>query len=68
MERQKKSTKSNLMNKFKCWSCGLYQTQDELCMTCEKCSAWTLEHISRESQGKTLRISTARIKPEYEEA
>ena len=60
--------KIRFADKFKCWSCGLYQTQDELCLSCDKCNTWTLEHMARESGGKIVTLSTARIKPEYEEA
>lgn len=34
-----------IMEKSKCWFCGLYQTESRLCLSCENCNQWTLSKI-----------------------
>jgi hypothetical protein len=50
-ERNKDSTEANnpekitLYQKSKCWACGLYQTEANLCLNCHDCTQWTKNQI-----------------------
>jgi hypothetical protein len=57
-----------LQEKLRCWSCGLYQTEIEVCLTCEKCNSWILGYLSKDNGRKPVKLSSSRIKPEYEDA
>jgi hypothetical protein len=43
MERE--YAKSTIYEKLFCWVCGLYQTESQLCLSCNSCNRWTLSKI-----------------------
>lgn len=43
--KNNKMKKNKIINRFKCWSCGLYQGDSELCSHCEFCPPRELSEL-----------------------
>jgi hypothetical protein len=53
-----------LHEKFKCWSCGLYQADVKYCMSCSHCNNWTKLKLLEQESSLFTKYKSARIKPE----
>ena len=41
-----KYAQTPLYSKFLCWTCGLYQNEQDICLNCVKFNNWTSEKIN----------------------